>query len=68
MVTLSGLNGERPRAISSALTNSWHPRISGNTVKEAVVLPAPLQPAMMYSCLDSSIGIITLVVVKYFLS
>ena len=32
MATLPGLNGERPLAISSALTNSLHPSISGNTV------------------------------------
>ena len=29
---LSGLNGDRPFAISSALTNSLQPSISGSTV------------------------------------
>ena len=44
---LSGLNGDRPRAISSALTNSWQCSNSGSIVYEAVVLPAPLHPAMI---------------------
>ena len=36
-------------AISSAFTNSLQLSISGKMLKEAVVLPAPLQPEMMYS-------------------
>ena len=47
----SGLNGESPRAISSAFTNSFTFSISGSTVYEAVVFPAPLQPLMIYKCL-----------------
>lgn len=43
------LKWERPLAISSALTNSLTFNNSGNNVKEAVVLPAPLQPAMIKS-------------------
>ena len=34
-------------AISSAFTNSLQSNISGRIVKDAVVFPAPLQPAMM---------------------
>jgi hypothetical protein len=44
----SGFNGERPRAISSALMKILQLSISGKTVKDAVVLPAPLQPAIIY--------------------
>lgn len=44
----SGFNGESPRAISSALIKISQLSISGNTVKDAVVFPAPLQPAIMY--------------------
>jgi hypothetical protein len=47
--TLSTLKGERPAAILSALTNSLHFKISGKMVKLAVVLPAPLHPAIMYN-------------------
>ena len=47
MDILSGLNGERPLAISSAFTNSRHCKISGSMVYDAVVFPAPLQPAIM---------------------
>ncbi len=43
----SGLKGEIPFAISSALTNSLQFKISGRILNEAVVLPAPLQPATM---------------------
>jgi hypothetical protein len=48
IATPSGLKGESPAAISSALTNSLQFNISGNTVKLAIVFPAPLHPAMMY--------------------
>lgn len=51
IATLSGLKGDNPLAISSALTNSLHCRISGRTVNEAVVLPAPLQPLIIYKFL-----------------
>ena len=51
IATLSGLNGERPLAISSAFTNSLQSRISGSTVYDAVVLPAPLQPLIIYKFL-----------------
>ena len=51
IATLSGLNGERPLAISSAFTNSLQSRISGSTVYDAVVFPAPLQPLMIYKFL-----------------
>lgn len=37
-----------PFAISSALTNSLQSKISGSLVKDAVVLPAPIQPAIIY--------------------
>jgi hypothetical protein len=47
MPTLSGFKGDRPFAISSAFTNSLISKISGKMVKEAVVLPAPLGPAIM---------------------
>ena len=47
IATLSGLNGESPCAISSALTNSLHCRILGRTLYEAVVFPAPLGPLMI---------------------
>jgi hypothetical protein len=49
IATLSGRNGERPRAISSAFTNSWQFKISGKILKEAVVFPAPLHPLMIYN-------------------
>ena len=42
------LKRKKPFTISSALTNSLQFKISGKIVKEAVVLPAPLQPAIMY--------------------
>jgi len=45
--TLSGVNGEIPLAISSALTNYLQLNISGKTVKDALVFPAPLQPETM---------------------
>ena len=51
IATLSGLNGESPLAISSAFTNSLQSRISGSTVYDAVVFPAPLQPLMIYKFL-----------------
>jgi len=54
IATLSGLNGDNPRAISSALTNSLQSNISGKTVYEAVVFPAPLQPLMIYRFLAIS--------------
>ena len=54
IATLSGLNGERPLAISSALTNSLQSRISGSTVYDAVVFPAPLHPLMIYRFLSIS--------------
>lgn len=55
--TPSGLNGESPAAISSALTNSMQWSISGRTVKLAVVLPAPLHPAIMYRlCFFAAMG------------
>ena len=47
METEIGLKGESPRAISSAFTNSFTPRIPGNIEKEAVVFPAQLGPAIM---------------------
>jgi len=49
--TDSGLNGESPLAISSALTNSSQSSISGRIVNEAVVLPAPFGPAIIYKSL-----------------
>ena len=49
IATSSGWNGDKPLAISSAFTNSRQSRISGRTVIEAVVLPAPLHPAIMYN-------------------
>ncbi len=49
MATASGLNGDSPFAISSALTNSRHSNKLGNTEYEAVVFPAPLHPAIMYN-------------------
>ena len=49
--TFSGLNGDKPFAISSAFTNSLQFRIIGNIVNEAVVLPAPLQPEIIYKFL-----------------
>ncbi len=49
IATDSGLNGESPLAISSALTNSRHSNRLGNTAYEAVVFPAPLHPAIMYN-------------------
>ena len=48
IATPSGLKGERPFAISSALTNSLTSKDLGRIVLEAVVLPAPLQPAIIY--------------------
>ena len=51
MATPSGLNGDRPFAISSALTNSFTKRLFGKIVIDAVVFPAPLQPAIIYKCL-----------------
>jgi len=51
MATLSGLKGDRPLAISSAFTNSLQSKTSGSTVYDAVVLPAPLQPLMIYRLL-----------------
>lgn len=45
--TPSGLNGDSPRAISSALTNYLIRKLLGNMVIDAVVFPAPLHPAMM---------------------
>ena len=45
--TFSGWKGDNPLAISSALTNSLQSNITGNMVKDAVVFPAPLQPAMI---------------------
>ena len=39
---------DSPFAISSAFTNSLQFSISGRMVYDAVVLPAPLQPAMRY--------------------
>ncbi len=50
--TFSGWNGERPRAISSAFTNSLQLRRLGRMLNEAVVFPAPLQPLIMYSFLS----------------
>lgn len=47
IATPSGLNGDKPFAISSALTNSFTKRLFGKIVMDAVVFPAPLQPAMM---------------------
>ena len=41
-------NINNPLAISSALTNSLQFNKSGKTEYEAVVLPAPLHPAIMY--------------------
>ena len=49
MAAPSGLSGDNPFAISSALTNSFTKRVFGNIVIEAVVFPAPLHPAMIYS-------------------
>jgi hypothetical protein len=49
--TFSTLNGEIPRAILSAFTNSRQSKSSGNIVLLAVVLPAPLHPAMIYKFL-----------------
>ena len=48
MATDSGLKGDSPLAISSALTNSLQFNKSGKTEYEAVVLPVPLHPAIMY--------------------
>ena len=45
--TFSGWNGERPRAISSAFSNSLQLRRSGRILNEAVVFSAPLQPLIM---------------------
>ncbi len=44
---LSGSNGESPRAIKSAFTNSKTPASCGKNVDANVVLPAPFGPAMM---------------------
>jgi hypothetical protein len=57
--TFSGWKGESPFAISSAFTNSLHSISSGKIVNEAVVFPAPLQPAIiLYSsfCLSLVYG------------
>ncbi|HKK60924.1 MAG TPA: hypothetical protein VJ951_00090, partial [Bacteroidales bacterium] len=43
-----GFNGDNPFAISSAFIKISQSNISGNTVKEAVVLPAPLHPDIIY--------------------
>ena len=43
----SGLNGDSPRAISSAFTNSRISRPCGTSNCAAVVFPAPLGPLMM---------------------
>ena len=48
IATDSGLKGESPLAISSAFTNSLQSNKSGSTEYEAVVFPAPLQPAIIY--------------------
>jgi len=42
----SMLNGDRPRAISSALTNSRTPKLEGKSIWAVDVLPAPLGPPM----------------------
>ena len=47
--TSSGLNGDNPFAISSAFTNSLQFNKSGRMFMEAVVFPAPLGPAIIYS-------------------
>jgi hypothetical protein len=47
-----GLKGDRPRAISSAFTNSLQCKILGSTVYDAVVLPAPFGPLMIYKFLS----------------
>ena len=50
IATPSGLKGDNPFAISSAFTNSFTSSDLGRIVFEAVVLPAPLHPAMIYKC------------------
>ncbi|MBK7806429.1 MAG: hypothetical protein IPJ51_09035 [Saprospiraceae bacterium] len=46
-VTFSSWNGDNPLAISSALTNSLQFIISGSSVYDNVVFPAPLHPAII---------------------
>jgi hypothetical protein len=43
----SGSKGERPRAISSALTSSWISRRRGTIAEVELLFPAPLGPPMM---------------------
>jgi hypothetical protein len=54
--TFSAWKGESPFAISSALTNSLQSNISGKIVNDAVVLPAPLQPAITYNFLSVTVA------------
>ncbi len=62
IATLSGLKGDKPLAISSALTNSFTSKDLGSIVLEAVVLPAPLQPAMMYKCRVISLAKVIIII------
>src|SRR5213075_2817473 len=45
MATFSGENPDSPRAIVSALTNSWTPKASWTIAGAVVDFPAPLGPA-----------------------
>ena len=58
--TTDGLKGDIPLAISSAFTNSLQFNISGNIVKHAVVLPAPLHPAMIYKDFGLSLSLVVI--------
>ena len=48
MATSVGANGDSPRAISSALTKFGQRSTFGSRLNDAVVLPAPFGPAIIY--------------------